>query len=794
MATPVDRSNPSGRIDVSAVATLAELAAELRRLRRREARLRQGRELTYQQLAGRTGWSATIIGAYLNGAALPPTDRFDTLISLLGAGLDELGPLASARDRVADIRRRGERPTEVEVTAWSPPRELPAPPTHFAGREAELARLDAVSDQAGAGAAVITGMAGVGKTALALRWAHRAADRYPDGQLYIDLRGFSAGEPVDPADALAGFLRSLGVNPANLPVGLSERAARYRTLLSRRRVLVLLDNGISAEQLRPLLPGSPLCTVLVTSRDRLPGLVSADGATRVDLDVLSTEDAAGLLRGLVGDRVDATPDAAASLAAACGHLPLAIRIAAEVATRRPGVALPDLVEDLSDERTRLDTLDTGEPRTAVRTVLSWSYRALSADAAGLFRLFGLAPGPHLTPSAIAGLGGLGPTELRRMIAELDRAHVLVESTPGRYVLHDVLRAYAAELAQSQLDPAGRDAARRQLLDHYLHTAIAADRQLEPDRWPLDLHRPADVVVHPIDSMEAARRWFDTERAALVAAVRGAAALGYPEHAWQLTWALATYLDRTGDWPELAALAALAAPGAVDPAAAGRVHNLSARAALRLGQLETAFEHYRQALRLYKQIGDEHNLASTHSSLGKACSESGALPDALRHHRLALALFRRLDDVGGQAATLNNLGFNQARLGQFAPARLACREALGLARELGHGKGEAHCLDSLGYIHRGLGEYDQAIEHYHRAVALFEQSGARMAGADAWTSLGDTYAETGQPEAAGDAWRFALATLDDLDHPAAAGVRARLATGRPPDPGAQGAGFQPAGAR
>jgi len=787
MPTPGDRTGSVERIDASTVSTPAELATVLRRLRRREARRRQGRELTYHQLAAVTGWSSTIIGAYLTGAAVPPTDRFDRLVVVLGAEADERGPLATARDRVADARRheRSVAPVEANVPDLPPPRQLPGAPTQFVGRDDALARLDAAALERAASEApvlVISGMAGVGKTALALAWAHRVAALFPDGQLYVDLGGFSSNDPVDPIDALAGFLRSLNPDGSELPADPELRAAAYRTLLSQRRVLVLLDNALTAEQVRPLLPGSPLCTVLVTSRDSLPGLVAVDGATRVALDLLSTEDATVLLRRLIGDRVDATPDAAASLVASCGHLPLAIRVAAEVAARRTAVPLRDLVNDLSDEATRLDTLDTGEPRTAVRTVLSWSHRALSPAAGRLLRLLGVAPVPQLTVSSIASLGGLGPADTRRLVTELDRANLLVEATPGRYLLHDVLRAYTAELARTHLDPADRAAAAGRLLDHYLHTAARADRLLDPGRWPVELGPPADgAMIDPLDSVPEGLRWFEAERSALVAAVQVAARLGDADRAWQLTWAMTTYFDRAGYWRELAAANALSLTVTTDPVAVGRLHTLSARAALRLGRVEAALEHHRLASQIYERLGDEVNQALNHSAMGKCLSESGAVLAALEHHRRALELFRRHANVAGQASTLNNIGFNLARLGNYSEALPFCQEAITLARQLGNRKGEAHCADSLGYIRRGLGEHERAIEHYHRAVALFVESGAKIAQASAWTSLGDTYAETGNLEAARDAWQFALEIHEQLDGDGdgADATRLRIASGSLP---------------
>ncbi len=318
--------------------TLDDLAGLLRRLRRREARERGGAELTYRELAAATGWSRSIIGEYLSGRVLPPTDRFDTLVRLLGADASELGALATARDRVEDGRRA--RPGSVLV-----PRQLPAEAFGFTGRCGQLAELDAIQgDRSSVVIAVLAGPAGSGKTALALRWAHRTAHRYPDGQLHADLRG-SARNPVRPATVLAGFLRSLGVPPERVPSHAAERAALFRTFLARRRVLLMLDDAGSAEQVRPLLPGAASCVVVVASRVDLAPLVARDGARRVAVGALPLTEAVALLHTLVGRRVDDDRAAAVTLAERCRRQPLALRMAAELAVARPSRSLRELLDD-----------------------------------------------------------------------------------------------------------------------------------------------------------------------------------------------------------------------------------------------------------------------------------------------------------------------------------------------------------------------------------------------------------------------------------------------------------------
>jgi DNA-binding SARP family transcriptional activator len=374
-------------------------------------------------------------------------------------------------------------PENVRLAAGGPkpaaPRQLPAAVRHFADRAAELSELSALLDQLGEqtpGAVVISvigGTAGVGKTELAVHWAHQVSGRFPGGQLYVNLRGYDPGQPMPATDALAGFLRALGVPGGDIPAAEDERAARYRTLLAGRRMLVVLDNAGSVQQVRPLLPGDPACVTLVTSRDSLAGLVAREGARRLDLDLLPTQHAVGLLRALIGARVDEDPAAAAALAACCSRLPLALRVAAEFAAARPGIPLGELVGELADQRRRLDLLDAdGDSRTAVRAVFSWSYRHLDLDSARLFRLAGLHPGPDLDRNAAAALTGTSPERAGQLLDVLARAHLLHPTGPGRYGLHDLLRGYARELAYAQDTGEDRRAALTRLAGHCAHPVLA----------------------------------------------------------------------------------------------------------------------------------------------------------------------------------------------------------------------------------------------------------------------------------------------------------------------------------
>ncbi len=462
--------------------TLDDLAAVLRDLRRRHARSRRDTSLTYRELAAKTGWSQTAIAEYFTARTLPPTDRFDALLEVLGTTPAERRALATARDRIEEGQRqarvRRTARTGPATVARSPssrsarpgpgpqptPRQLSAAPPLFIGRRRELAQLDAELDeqpQASGALLVFTigGMGGIGKTWLALHWAHRHLDRFPDGQLYADLRGFDpTAEPLTPATAMRGFLEALGLAPTAIPVELQAQAGLYRSLLADRRMLIVLDNARDTAQVAPLLPGGATCTVLITSRRQLTGLIATHGARSLILDVLPTGDARQLLvRQLGRTRLDAEPDAAATLMACCAGHPLALSVVAARATAAPHLSLTALAAELSDNAGRLDALDAGEPQADLRAVLSWSTRALPAAAARAFQLLGIAPGPDIPLAAAACLLALPLATSRALLGDLDHAHLIQRHAHERYRMHDLLRLHAAEQAHDHQTPAERAA-------------------------------------------------------------------------------------------------------------------------------------------------------------------------------------------------------------------------------------------------------------------------------------------------------------------------------------------------
>jgi DNA-binding SARP family transcriptional activator/tetratricopeptide (TPR) repeat protein len=677
------------------------------------------------------------------------------------------------------------------------PAQLPGDVPGFAGRGGHLARLDALLATAAEAptAVVITavsGTAGVGKTALAVHWAHRVADRFPDGQLYVNLRGFDpGGQVMAPAEAVRRFLDALGVPAERIPPDLDAQAGLYRSLLASKRVLVVLDNARDAEQARPLLPGTPTALVVATSRNQLSSLVAVDGAHPLTLDLLTETEARELLACRLGpDRVAAEPAAVEQIIACCARLPLALTIAAARAAQS-GFPLAALADELAGAGGRLDSLDAGDPVSQVRTVFSWSYRALTPAAAGVFRLLGLHPGPDLSAPAAASLAAVPPAETRRLLAELTRASMLTEHAPGRYGFHDLLRAYAADLAHTH-DPAGqRRAAVGRMLDHYLHTAHTAERLLYPVRDPILLAlTPPGPGVNPEQPADhgQALAWLTAEHSVLLAAVRLAAEAGLDTHTWQLAWTLHTFLHRRGHWHDLTTTwqtALHAAHRLHDPAAQAHAHRDLAHAHTRLGRYPDAHTHLRHALHLFTQADDHAGQAHTHGLLGMLWSRQGRPERALDHAQQALALFRAAGHRQGQALALNAVGWCHARLGEHQQALTSCQQALTLFQEVGDRDGQAATWDSLGYAHHRLAHHTQAADCYQHAVHLLRDLGDRYLEASVLTRLGDTHHAAGDPTAARTAWTHALDILTHLDHTDTDTVRAKLEeldqTGTEPTP-------------
>ena len=700
----------------------------------------------------------------LAGDAELVAPRADASTGSIGTGPDGAGPDGNGADGPTS-----DGPTSDSAAAV--PRQLPAAVRHFVGRAEELKALSEPLGARGeaAGAVVIfavVGTAGVGKTALAVHWGHQHADQFPDGQLYVNLRGFDSQRPPVPSESvIRDFLAALGVSAQSIPVDPDAQAALYRSRLADKRMLILLDNARSAEQVRPLLPGAPGCVVLVTSRTRLAGLVALEGAVPVTLDLLSEPDAWELLASRLGrERLNGEEATITELIGLCARLPLALNIAAAHATLQPASPLAQFAHELRDAYRRLDALTTGEAAADVRAVFSWSYRTLTPDAARVFRLLGLHPGQDISLLATASLAALDPDDARRCLDELTRANLIAEQLPGRYAFHDLLHAYAADQAMLLDGAAEREEALRRVCDFYTHTAHCADQLLAPHRLPIELAPPAPGThPHTLPDVPAAMAWFELEYPNLLAAQQAAVAHGMHLTVWQLACTLGTFQfrkvyrqDELTVWR-----AALEATFHLnDPAARTRAYRLIGRAYAELGRHEEAIDHLHQALALADRGPDLFEQAHSHRQLAWAWERWGDDRKALHHARRALNLYRMLDEPIWEANALNQVGWYAAHLGDYDTAREHCEAALTLHRRHDNPDGEANTQDSLGYIDHHTGDHERAIEHYEQALTLYRGLGNTYQYANTLEGLGHPYAALHQRDRARAVWRKALELYTD----------------------------------
>lgn len=717
-------------------------------------------------------------------------DRYATIRQRLAdnLGADPGSELQSLHQAILCGELPPPRPTEQVVTPQRhavSPAQLPPDLFGFTGRSNELRHLDGLIAEARTGSnavviSAVSGTAGIGKTTLALHWAHRVRDDFPDGQLYVNLRGFDpTGSPVAPTEAVRGFLDAFEVPAERIPAGFDAQVALYRSLLANRRVLVVLDNARDAEQVRPLLPGTPGCVVVVTSRDQLTGLI-AEGGHPLPLELLSAAEARALLTRRLGvGRIAAEPRAVDQIITLCARLPLALAIVAARAATHPGFDLAVLAGELCDARGGLDEFAGADPATDARAVFSWSYLRLAPETARLFRLLGLHPGPDISTPAAASLTGLDPRRLRPLLAELAQAHLIAEHSPGRYAFHDLLRAYATEQAHSIDTDEQRRAAIHRTLDHYLHTAHASDQLLHPLREPITLTPPQrGVTPEPLAHPSQAMAWFVKEHTVLLTALDHAGRTGWDTHTWQLAWSLADFLDWQGHWSDYAATqhTALAAARRLKvPSLQAGAHRILGRAHTHLSRFDDAHTHLQHALDLYERCGDRTGQAHTLHNLTFTLERQGLHTEALDHAHRALDLFQSIEHPHGQAEVLATVGWCYALLGNYRHALTFCQQGLSLLEELDNHRGQASTWDSLGYIHHHLGHHTQAISCYQHAIDLFRQLGVHTAEAIALACLGDTHHAAGDRDHARDAWQAALIILDRIDHRDAWDVRAKLAT-------------------
>ncbi|MEU7524120.1 BTAD domain-containing putative transcriptional regulator [Saccharothrix sp. NPDC042600] len=678
-------------------------------------------------------------------------------------------------------------PTRDTPPPAATPRQLPAPPAPFTGRRDELDRLDTALHASNQGATVtisaLAGAGGIGKTWLALHWAHRHTDRFPDGQMFVDLRGFSpTGDPTDPAVAVRGFLDALGVEPGRIPTDLDAQAALYRSLVAGKRMLIVLDNAATSDQVIPLLPGTPTCTVLVTSRRKLAALIDRHGARHLTLDVLDRDEARALLTTrLPADRATAEPDAVDELVTLCGAYPLALAITARTAAIRPALPLTEITAEL--RALGLEAFDHDDPAAGLPAVLSWSLHRLTEQQRTVFALLGIAPGPDTTLPAVVALTGLSPANARKALSALEEASLVERRPGGRYGMHDLVRAYATTTAHALPDDV-RETALTRVVDFHLHTAHAADRLVDPHGTlvPPDPCTPG-VRPLPLPDAATAMAWLEAEHATLLATQRTAAALGRHHVVWHLAWTLDTFHHQRGHRRDALAAWRTALDAAAhlpDPATRSRTHRHLGHACARLGLHEQATGHLERALDLAVRHHDPAEQALTHRTLAVAWERRGNVRRTLEHSRHALDLYRSLDQPVPEALALNAVGWYAARLGDFDTARDHCHAALTLHRRHHHPAGEAATLDSLGFIAHRTGSHRQALDHYHQALNLFRALGHTVEIADSLNGVGHPHAALGHHEQARAVWREALELyrdqgrdadadrvqrqLDDLDNP------------------------------
>jgi tetratricopeptide (TPR) repeat protein len=672
------------------------------------------------------------------------------------------------------------------------PRQLPAAPAPFVGRPDELDTLDTtlpphrlstegVPDEFTLQQAVsgrmmlisaIGGTGGIGKTWLALHWAHRNLHRYPDGHLFADLNGFSpTDQPKHPIDVLGGFLDALGVDRDRQPTDPERRAELYRSLVADKQILIVLDNAATVDQLTPLLPGGHYCTVVITSRNQLRGLVARHGVRPINLNVLTGAEVHTLLTTArdtdcaLTDRIATDAQAMTELIELCGGFPLALGLIAARIAAEPHLPLADIAAEL--RALGVDALDSEEPNASLPTVLSWSLRHLTNQQRKMFALLGIAPGPDTGLPAAAALAGLPEREAHRVLRVLVDASLINRVPGGRYAMHDLVRAYAVTIASNSpndLSTQARETALRRVLDFYTHTAHTADQLVYPHRDAAPF-KPLthDIHPHPLPDASAALTWFDTEHACLLAAQHAAATHHWHHTVWRLAWSLHTFHRRRGylhDELTVWQTATHAAPHLADPTIHLLAHRYLGTAHAELGHHEDAINHLHRALNLAEH---HHNLAQqarSHQAVGWAWELAGDDRKALACARRALHLFRSLDQPIWEADALNAVGWYAARLGDYDTARDHCHEALALHRRHHHRQGEGTTLDSLGYIEHHTGHHSQAITHYHRALTLFRELGDAYYTASVLDNLGHSCIALSQHEQARTAWQEALQRYEE----------------------------------
>jgi DNA-binding SARP family transcriptional activator/tetratricopeptide (TPR) repeat protein len=655
-----------------------------------------------------------------------------------------------------------------------PPRQIPADSTRFVGREPELAILDTFLSERGSASreptvvVAIDGPAGVGKTTLAVHWAHGVADRFPDGQLFLDLHGYSAERPLASSAALAGLLHTLGVAAGELPGTADERAALLRTRLAGRRMLVVLDNARSAEQVRPLLPGAG-CLVVVTSRNQLRGLAIRDSAHRVTLRPLPSDDAVVLLGTAIGqDRVTEQHDAVRDLVELCGRFPLAVLVVGERVSRHPDLPLAGLVAELRDQHRRLDALgDTDDAANDLRAALSWSYDALDDTVATMFRRLGLHPTGEVSLAAAAALVGADTAHAARSLDRLVAVHLVEHRARDAYGLHDLVHTYARELADRLDGETERRDATERALDWSLHSAAGAAVLLRPAVRGLVVDEErSGAVGQSFADYDDALRWLEAQRPTLAAVVLYAHDHGWHGHAWKLAWLLSTFLSLRGYydcWLLTARAGRDSARCLDDPDARYRSANNLGRVHGSLQNFEESTRYLQEALEICRTIGDTDGEWAILGNLGVNAWDNGDFAASVDFHEQALAASARADRPEGRATALHNLATTYAALRDYERAADYASEAQVSFEAIGEHRRAANAAAAVAEIHQLRGAHTEALEYGRDALTLLRQLKDDYAIADLLTALGRAHLARGEFQAARDMWDEALAIFTRLDH-------------------------------
>jgi tetratricopeptide (TPR) repeat protein len=715
--------------------------------------------------AGQSAWED-----WLNGQSLPPLRALRQLSSKLSAAGVDGRRLASLWARTSLPSAYPAEPGRSPVQ----PRQLPIEPSNFTGRARELQVLEDLARQAAAPGdatvVVIEGPAATGKTTLVNHVAHQLSDLFPDGQLWADLRGFGdAGEPLSDGEALRGFLEALGVAPRELPADADEQAALYRRLLTGRRVLIVLDNTRDIDQVRRLLPASPGCLALITTRG-LPAGLAGTGTQVLRVGPLSDSEVHDLLERRIGTtRLRREPSAVRELGSVTGQLPLALNVIAARAAGDPDLSLRALAAEL-----RSGGAGTGDPLA----VFAASYARLSDGAARMFRLLSVVPGPDIGLPAAASLAAIPPDQARSVLAELTMACLVEEHQPARFAVQSIPSRYAADLARANESAAELDAATLRLLDHYLRGMHAAVSLIYPARPPVPLLPPvAGGQAESFGSAAEALAWCRAERPAVQALVTSAAGQAeFGAYCWQLPWAMAPLLSRGGfprDYLALQQIAIAAATGLGDPLGQGIAHHEYAHACALLGEVGDSGAHLKEALQWFTKAGDQPRAARTLNGMAQLLMQEGEYLAALDRETEALALRRAVGDPDEIAHSEQTLGSIYARLGRHDEAVQHCQHSLDLSRETGSRALTADTLATLGFVHLSLGDYGMAVACYMEVLVIYREIGHKAGTAEALTGLGDAQHARGDVRAARATWRQALAILSDVPSADVQPIQARL---------------------